>query len=84
MTRQEADNLMRESIKTLCADPRFEQFLLAIRAYQEEAVRDACRDEAMASERTLAAALGHIRAYQDIFGLVEEARAAKLALDSQL
>jgi hypothetical protein len=69
--------LLANAIKQLVGDDRFQMFIDAIKVYKDEAVIAACSNESLENPLTAAAALGHVRAYVDIFGLVEEARLKK-------
>jgi hypothetical protein len=72
MTLTEKRELVSESLRQLGGDPRFQSFLEAVQTMRNEAIRAACADKVLRSRGKTVAALGEIRAYEDILALAEE------------
>jgi len=72
MTIDEKRELISESIRQLAGDPRFKEFIGAVHEMREQAIREACMADTVGNEGMTRAALGHIRAYEDILTLVAE------------
>ena len=71
-TPEEKQMELKESIRQLAGDVRFKVFIEALRALREFALREACTDENVGNATRMAASLGEIRAYTDIFNVVDE------------
>lgn len=73
-TLDEKRELMGAAIKQLNGHPGFEAFMDGLYELREYAIRVAVSDESVGTEGKTLAALGEIRAYEDIFALVDEQR----------
>lgn len=71
-TLEEKRALLAESIKQLNGHPGFEAFMDGLWELREYAIRVAVADDSVSSDGKTLAALGEIRAYEDIFSLVDE------------
>jgi hypothetical protein len=72
LSRDQKRQLLSDSIRQLAGHPPFLSFLDAILELRESAVRDACRVDTVAQSGAVLAALGEIRAYEDIIAIVSE------------
>lgn len=72
LSREQKRALLVDSIRQLAGHPPFLSFLDAILELRESAVRDACRNETVSANGPVLAALGEIRAYEDIIAIVSE------------
>ena len=72
LSREQKRQLLHDSIRQLAGHPPFLSFLDAILELREGAVRDACHVNSVANNGVVLAALGEIRAYEDIIAIVSE------------
>jgi len=74
-TPDELQAALKESLKQLSGDVRFKVFMRSLQSLREFAIREACADSNVESPTKMAASLGEIRAYTDIFNVVDEHKA---------
>jgi hypothetical protein len=72
MSPEEKKELLDEAIKQLAGHPGFHAFVDALREMKQSAITFAISNDVVESPGRIAAALGEIRAYEDIFNLVDE------------
>lgn len=66
--------MLAETLKQLCGDSRFMDFMGEVRELREYAIRAAVAEQTVENTGRTVAALGEIRAYEDILNLVAEYR----------
>jgi hypothetical protein len=72
MSRQSEKELrLRQAMEGLLMDPRFHEFIGAIRELKDGAVEYAVAHTTVRDQRETLAALGEVRAYQDILSLAD-------------
>lgn len=72
MTIEEKLELLNETIRQLSGDDRFRVFVEKLREMREDSIAVALHDETCGNSLKVAAALGEVRAYQDILNLIDE------------
>lgn len=72
LSRDERQAQLAESLKQLNGDPRFHEFLNAIREMRDYCVRVTVADPCLQNVNTMLAGLGEIRAYEDILSMAGE------------
>lgn len=72
LTLDEKRSYLDDSLAALRGNPNFEAFTLALDDLRSESIRAAVRVDSVLSEGATYTALGEIRAYEDIFALIEE------------
>lgn len=68
----EKREFLAESIRLLSTHEPFKQFMASLGQLRDSAIQDAVRNDVVGNPQTMAAALGEVRTYLDIFALVEE------------
>ena len=72
LSLEEKRSYLDDSLAGLRGNPSFEAFMLALDDLRSESIRAAVRVDSVLSEGATYTALGEIRAYEDIFALIEE------------
>lgn len=68
---EENQERLRQNLLQLAGHVPFRDFVGIIRELHDQAVANAVGDPALQNERMVCAALGEIRAYRDILGIVD-------------
>jgi hypothetical protein len=72
MTREEQQAHLAEAVKQLNGDPRFQEFVHAMRDMRDWVVRVTVADPCVENTNKMLAGLGEIRAYEDILAMCGE------------
>lgn len=74
---------LQAAMADLIHDPRFQTFCDALKELREQAVAFAVTHDSVKDQRATIAALGEVRAYDDILAVVKNAEEGGLAQEEQ-